>query len=248
MKKVIYNEEYTAYMKEYLKSIPKFCIANCCVVFSFIKGSINVLLVKHDHGPLKDSWVLPYDFMMENEDMDNAARRILAAKTGLENIFMEQVKVYGEAKRYHYARIIAVMYYALINIHNYNDKLNKRNNTKWFPLSEVPEMLYDQNDMIEAAVRRMRYRTMERPVGLDMLPPLFTMTQLRTLVEAIDGKSRDKRNFRKLIEEVYYIEKTDMIDKTSSKRGAALYQFNQVLYEKYVTEKYNSRIEKGAFK
>ena len=245
MKDVSYNEEYAAYMKEYLKDIPRFHIVNCCVVFSLIKGSIHVLLVEQDHGPSKGTWVLPYGFVMENEDMDNATRRILAAKTGLENTFLEQVRVYGDAKRYPYARVVAMMYYALINIDDYDEQLSERNNAKWFPLSEVPEMLYDQNDMIKAAVRRMRYRTMEKPVGLNMLPPLFTMTQLRSLVEAIEDRLRDKRNFHKLIEELNFIEKTDKIDKTTSKRGAALYRFNQKLYEEFLKQKFELKEKKS---
>ena len=91
--------------------------------------------------------------------------------------------------------------------------------------------------MVEAAIRRMRYRTMEKPVGLNMLSPLFTISQLHSLVEAIQDKPRDKRNFRKIVEEAYYIEKTDKIDKSSSKRGAALYRFNQRLYEHYLKHK-----------
>ena len=237
------HDDFNRLVQDFLKDYPKFILTSTCVVFSFFNNSIHVLLRKHDEGPEKGTWLLPFGFVMDNEDLDNAARRILAAKTGLENVFMEQVRCFGNANRYPYSRVIAVMYYALIDIHEYDEKLNKRNNTQWFPLAKTPKMLYDQNEMIEAAARRMRYRTMEKPVGLEMLSPLFTMTQLRTLVEAIDGKPRDKRNFRKLVEEIHYIEKTDKIDKTTSKRGAALYRFNQELYEKYIMQ-LNAKIDK----
>ena len=219
------------------KDIPKFYIVDCCVVFSFFNDKLHVLLVKQDHGPSIGMWVLPYGFVLENEDMDNSARRILAAKTGLVDTYLEQVRCYGDANRYPYARVIAVMYYALINIDDFDKQQNKPDNIKWFPLAEVPQMKYDLNEMIHAAVTRMRYRTMEKPVGLNMLPPLFTMRQLRKLVEAINDKPRDKRNFVKLVEEAYYIEKTNLIDKKNSKRGAALYRFKQKLYEQYLKEK-----------
>lgn len=227
------EQDVNAYFEDY----PRFLIVDCCVVFSFFNDSIQVLLVKQDHGPSKGSWVLPYDFVLENEDMDNSARRILAAKTGLVDTYLEQVRCYGDTDRYPYARIIAVMYYSLINIEDYNEQKNKPDNTQWFPLAEVPQMKYDLNEMIHAAVTRMKYRTMEKPVGLNLLPPLFTMHQLHKLVEAIIGKPRDKRNFHKIVEEAYYIEKTDKIDKVHSKRGAALYRFNQKLYEHYMKHK-----------
>lgn len=231
-------------MKEYFEDYPKFLVASSCVVFGFIKDAIHVLLVMQEIGPSKGTWVLPFGFVMEHEDMDNAVRRILAAKTGLENNYMEQVKTFGDVDRYPHARVIGVLYYSLINVRDFDEQLNRRNNTKWFPLSDLPDMLYDQKDMIEAAVTRMRYRTMAKPIGLALLPPLFTMTQLRTLVEAIDGKPRDKRNFRKLVEEAYYVEKTDKIEKTTSKRGAALYRFNQELYEEYLIEKFKMKENK----
>jgi hypothetical protein len=161
----------------------------------------------------------------------------LAAKTGLVDIFIEQVRCFGDVNRDPYARVVSIMYYALINIHLYDEALNKRNDAKWFPLKELPVLMYDQNEMVEAALKRMRYRTMEKPVGLRMLPPLFTISQLHKLVEAIEDKLRDKRNFRKVVEEAYYIEKTDKIDKVHSKRGAALYRFNQKLYEHYLKHK-----------
>ena len=215
----------------------KILLVTDCVVFCFKDKQLNVLLVKKDSEPSKGEWCLPSAFVSENESVDNTVRRALAAKTGLEDIFIEQVRCFGDVNRDPYARVVSIMYYALINIKDYDERLNKNSNTRWFPVKELPVMVYDQNEMVEAAIRRMRYRTMEKPVGLNMLSPLFTISQLHSLVEAIQDKPRDKRNFRKIVEEAYYIEKTDKIDKSSSKRGAALYRFNQRLYEHYLKHK-----------
>lgn len=223
--------------QQYYKEKSRFLLVTDCVVFCFKDNQLQVLLVKKDNEPSKGQWSLPSAFVNENESIDNTVRRALAAKTGLEDIFIEQVRCFGDLNRDPYARIISIMYYALINIQFYDEKLNKRNDARWFPVKELPVMMYDQNEMVEVAIKRMRYRTMEKPVGLRMLPPLFTISQLHKLVEAIEDKLRDKRNFRKVVEEAYYIEKTEKIDKSNSKRGAALYRFNQRLYEHYLKHK-----------
>lgn len=223
--------------QQYYKEYSKFLLVTDCVVFCFKDNQLNALLVKKDTEPSKGEWSLPTAFVNENESVDDTVRRDLAAKTGLEDVFIEQVRCFGDLNRDPYARVIAILYYALINIQDYDEKLNKHNDAKWFPVKELPVLLYDQNEMVEAAIRRMRYRTMEKPVGLRMLPQYFTISQLHKLVEVIEDKLRDKRNFRKIVEEAYYIEKTDKIDKSSSKRGAALYHFNQRLYTHYLKHK-----------
>ncbi|MBO7601443.1 MAG: NUDIX hydrolase [Bacteroidaceae bacterium] len=223
--------------QQYYNENSRFLLVTDCVVFCFKDNQLQVLLVKKDSEPSKGEWCLPSAFVNENESVDNTVRRALAAKTGLEDIFIEQVRCFGDLNRDPYARIISIMYYALINIQHYDEKLNKRNDAKWFPVKELPVLIYDQNEMVEVAIKRMRYRTMEKPVGLRMLPSLFTISQLHKLVEAIEDKLRDKRNFRKVVEEAYYIEKTEKIDKSSSKRGAALYRFNQRLYDHYLKHK-----------
>ena len=206
--------------QQYYNENSRFLLVTDCVVFCFKDNQLQVLLVKKDSEPSKGEWCLPSAFVNENESVDNTVRRALAAKTGLEDIFIEQVRCFGDLNRDPYARIISIMYDA-----------------KWFPVKELPVLIYDQNEMVEVAIKRMRYRTMEKPVGLRMLPSLFTISQLHKLVEAIEDKLRDKRNFRKVVEEAYYIEKTEKIDKSSSKRGAALYRFNQRLYDHYLKHK-----------
>ena len=219
--------------QQYYNGQKKFLIVTDCVIFGFQQDELNVLLVKRDLEPAKGTWSLPTAFVEENESLDNTAKRALAAQTGLEDIYMEQVKCFGDVDRDPYARVLSVVYYALVNVKDYDETLSQRNNAEWMPVNSLPELLFDQKEMIDTAITRMRYRTMAKPIGLKMLPPLFTMTQLRKLVEAINGKPRDKRNFRKVVDEAFYIEKTDLIDKTTSKRGAALYRFNPKLYEQY---------------
>lgn len=129
--------------KLYYADYPKFLVVTDCVVFCFKDNQLNVLLVKRDYEPSKGAWCLPSAFVNENESVDNTIRRALAANTGLEDIFIEQVRCFGDVDRDPNARIISIMYYALINIHHYDEKLSKRNNTKWFPVKELPTLMYD---------------------------------------------------------------------------------------------------------
>ena len=113
--------------QQYYKEKSRFLLVTDCVVFCFKDNQLQVLLVKKDNEPSKGQWSLPSAFVNENESIDNTVRRALAAKTGLEDIFIEQVRCFGDLNRDPYARIISIMYYALINIQLYDEKLNKRN-------------------------------------------------------------------------------------------------------------------------
>ena len=94
-------------------------------------------------------------------------------------------------------------------------------------MDNIPQMYSDHNDMVRRARKLMQQKMKTEPVGFELLPDLFTLTQLQRLYEAVNGEELDKRNFRKRIKEMDYIEKTELIDKNTSKRGAALYRFNK---------------------
>ena len=97
-------------------------------------------------------------------------------------------------------------------------------------IDEIPELYSDHNEMIRKARKLMRQKISSEPIGFRLLPSLFTLSQLQKLYEAVHGEDLDKRNFRKRIKEMDFIEKTGLIDKTGSKRGAYLYRFNKRAY------------------
>ena len=107
-----------------------------------------------------------------------------------------------------------------------------QHNAFWININEVPPLIFDHSEMLEKARALMQQKASTEPIGFNLLPKLFTLSQLQSLYEAIYGAPLDKRNFRKRIAEMNCIEKTDKIDKTGSKRGAALYQFNENAYRK----------------
>lgn len=219
-------------MSNYYSSNPKFYVGIDCIIFGFNEGELHLLLLKRNFEPAMGNWSLMGGFVQENESVDDAAKRVLAELTGLDDVYMEQVGSFGAIDRDPGERVISVAYYALVNINEYDRDLVQQHNAFWVNINELPPLIFDHPAMVEKARTLMQQKASTEPIGFNLLPQLFTLSQLQSLYEAIYGESIDKRNFRKRIAEMDYIEKTDKIDKTGSKRGAALYQFNEKAYRK----------------
>ena len=203
-----------------------------CIIFGFNEGELNLLLLKRNFEPAMGEWSLMGGFVQEDESVDDAAKRVLNELTGLEDVYMEQVQAFGAIDRDPGERVVSIVYYALININEYDKESVQQHNAFWVNINELPALIFDHPQMVEKARKLMQQKASTEPIGFNLLPKLFTLSQLQSLYEAIYGESIDKRNFRKRIAEMDYIEKTDKIDKTGSKRGAALYQFNEKAYRK----------------
>ena len=219
-------------MTTYYNINPRFYVSVDCIIFGFDKGSLKLLLLKRNFEPAKGSWSLMGGFVQDGESVDDAAKRVLAELTGLENVYMEQVGTFGEVDRDTGERVISVAYYALININEYDRNLVQQHNAHWAEINEIPPLVFDHPQMVKQARIMLQKKASSEPIGFNLLPSLFTLFQLQSLYEAIYGEPLDKRNFRKRVADLNYIEKTDKIDKTGSKRGAALYKFNENAYRK----------------
>ena len=219
-------------MTTYYNIYPQFYVSVDCIIFGFDKGSLKLLLLKRNFEPAKGSWSVMGGFVQDGESVDDAAKRVLAELTGLENVYMEQVGTFGEVDRDPGERVISVAYYALININEYDRNLVQQHNAHWAEINEIPPLVFDHPQMVKQARIMLQKKASSEPIGFNLLPSLFTLFQLQSLYEAIYGEPLDKRNFRKRVADLNYIEKTDKIDKTGSKRGAALYKFNENAYRK----------------
>ena len=219
-------------MTTYYNINPRFYVSVDCIIFGFDKGSLKLLLLKRNFEPAKGSWSLMGGFVQDGESVDDAAKRVLAELTGLENVYMEKVGTFGEVDRDPGERVISVAYYALININEYDRNLVQQHNAHWAEINEIPPLVFDHPQMVKQARIMLQKKASSEPIGFNLLPSLFTLFQLQSLYEAIYGEPLDKRNFRKRVADLNYIEKTDKIDKTGSKRGAALYKFNENAYRK----------------
>ena len=216
----------------YYENQPKFYVAVDCIIMGFMAGELNLLLLKRNFEPSMGYWSLMGGFVQEEESVDSAAKRVLFELTGLNDIYMEQVGTFGDISRDPGERVISVAYCALLNIKESDKKLVEQHNASWVNINELPSLIFDHTEMIEHALKLIRLKVTNAPICFELLPKLFTLTQLQKLYESIFDEVIDKRNFRKRVAEMKYIEKTDKIDKASSKRGAALYKFNRKVYQK----------------
>ena len=219
-------------MTTYYNINPKFYVSVDCIIFGFDEGELKLLLLKRNFEPAMGKWSLMGGFVQEDESVDAAAKRVLAELTGLENVYMEQVGTFGDLERDPGERVISVAYYALVNVNEYDRELVQQHNAHWTKIDELPQLIVDHPIMISKARELMKHKASHNPIGFNLLPELFTLTQLQNLYEAIYGEPMDKRNFRKRVAEMDFIEKTDLIDKSGSRRGAYLYKFNDKAYRK----------------
>jgi hypothetical protein len=205
--------------------LSRFHVAVDCIIFTVDDDVLKVLMVRRDFEPEKGKWSLIGGFVGDGESVDNAAKRVLSDLTGLDNVFIRQLGAFGEVDRDPGARVVSVAYFALLNLRDVDEGVVKAHHAEWVDVDNLPELGFDHKDMIGSALDVMRRKILTGSLAFNMLPALFTLTQLQTLVETVTGKKLDKRNFRKRIAENPEIERTGLIDKETSKRGAMLYRY-----------------------
>jgi 8-oxo-dGTP diphosphatase len=203
-----------------------------CIIFGFDQDTLKLLLIKRDFEPQKGQWSLMGGFLNDTETLDGAANRVLKTLTGLQNVYLEQLAGFSKPDRDPVARTISIPYYALIKIQDHDEELSKQHSAQWFGLDEAPSLIFDHNEMVKAAISRLRYKTSVQPVGFELLPEKFTMRQLQKLYEAILGQELDKRNFTKKITQLNALEKLEEKDMTSSRKGSFLFRFDKEQYMK----------------
>jgi hypothetical protein len=214
-------------MTTYYKEFQKVLLSVDCIIFGFDQNKLKILIGRRNMDPGRGEWSLYGGFVRNDESLDAAAQRTLLELTGLRNIYMSQVGAFGNIDRDPGERVVSVAYYALINVKDYSERLRKQHGVEWVNIEDIPQMYSDHNAMIAKARKLIQQKIKTNPVGFELLPELFTLTQLQRLYEAVNGEPLDKRNFRKRIKDMDYIEKTELIDKKTSKRGASLYRFNK---------------------
>jgi len=219
-------------MTSYYKGHDKHLVALDCIIFGFDEGDLKLLVLKRKFEPAKGEWSLMGGFLKSDESLDEGAMRILKQLTGLTDIYMEQLYGFGDVDRDPGERTISIAYYALINVNENDRKLAETHGATWISIKNLPNLIFDHNQIVDKALKTLRSKTVRKPIGFELLPEKFTLPQLQSLYEAINQEPLDKRNFRKRILETGLLNKLDEKEKGTSKKGAFFYKFDK---DKYLT-------------
>lgn len=169
-----------------------------CVIFGYEDKQLKVLLIKSDLEEFQGMWSLLGDLVRPDEDLEAASYRILEARTGLEDVYLEQVYTFGATGRHPSGRVITTAYYALIDIAAY--KLNTSDNElHWHPVNQLHQMAFDHQQIVDTCLHRLQEAIMQHPIVFNLLPRKFSLRELQDVYEAILGVELDRRNFRKRI-------------------------------------------------
>lgn len=218
-----------------LNDYPSPSVTADCVVFgvTFELGgpALRVLLIERGGAPFEGAPALPGGFVRMNETVDDAARRELREETGVANVFLEQLYTFGALHRDPRGRVVSVAYYALVNLadHRVQSGTDARD-ARWVPVHEARGLAFDHDKILGVALERLRAKVRYQPIGFEMLPARFKLSQLQALYEAILGRSLDKRNFRKRFLSM------DLLTLAGEERGvphraARLFRFDKRRYE-----------------
>lgn len=218
-------------MKHYSRQT-RMLLAIDCIIFGFDGNELKLLLVKRAIEPEKGKWSLMGGFVQPKENLEEAAARILKKLTGLEGVYMEQLQAFGEPARDPIERTVSIAYFALIDIHQYEEQLSEEYHPEWFPVSRIPRLIFDHREMVNLARARLQYKAAFHPILFELLPEKFTIPQLHSLYQGIYGTEIDKRNFNRKVMSTKLLVKQKEKDKEGSKKGAFYYKLDRRRYNR----------------
>lgn len=202
-----------------------------CVVFGFDGEEYKLLLIHRGFEPEKDKWSLMGGFLQPEESLDEAAERILHELTGLKEVYMEQLHAFSHPDRDPAERVIGVTYFALVDIKQYERQLSDHYQPKWFKMNKLPKLIFDHQEMVNLAMKQLRYKAAFHPILFELLPKKFTLPQLQILYEGLYDIDIDKRNFSRKVLSTGLIKREIDKDKSKSKKGAFYYSLNIENYQ-----------------
>lgn len=214
-----------------------------CVVFGLDASDLKIVLIQRQQPPFDGEWALPGGFVQVNESVDETALRQLRDKTGIQNVFLEQLFTFGRVDRDPGDRIVTVAYFALVNLNDYQAiATTATGEVSWFPVANLPHLPLDHAEIVATALRRLKAKVRSEPIGFELLPPKFTLTQVQKLYETILEKPLDKRNFRKKILGMQILMELNEWEQKVPHRAARLYQFNEQAYQERQQQGFNFEI------
>lgn len=202
-----------------------------CVIFGFDENKLKVLLIRSDLKKYQGKWSLLGDLVGPNEDLDAAAYRILKQRTGLNDVYLEQVQTFGGVNRHPAGRVVTIAYCSLINVQHHKLKILD-NELHWHDVKNVADLAFDHQQIFDTCYQRLQKRIQEHPLGFNLLPKKFSLRDLQNLYEAILDTKMDRRNFRKKFFAMDFLIDIDEMEQDVPHRPGKLYKFNYEKYEK----------------
>jgi 8-oxo-dGTP diphosphatase len=211
----------------------KAAISVDCVIFGYDDNSLKVLVLECNMPPFEGMPSLVGDLVHPDENLEEAVQRVLQQRTGIKDLYLEQVQTFSAVDRHPLGRVISTAYYSLVKVNDYNPAImDTREKIEWVDVNEVGIMAFDHNLILEVCIERLQKVVTEKPVGFSLLPRRFTLMQLQAMYEAILGKKLDKRNFRRKLKNFKILIEHTEAQQDVAHRPAKYYSFDTQAYHK----------------
>jgi len=210
------------------------------VVFGLDDEDLKLLLIRRNLPPFEGGWALPGGFVRVGESVDEGARRELDEEAGVRVSFLEQLYTFGEPDRDPREHVVTVAYFALVNLIDHPPvAATDASDAAWFGLADIPELAFDHKTIVEKAFERLQGKLRYEPIGFELLPTKFSLTDLQKLYERILNRELDKRNFRKKVIAMGILRDLNELQQDVAHRAARLYSFDEPTYRKLQKDGFN---------
>jgi 8-oxo-dGTP diphosphatase len=205
-----------------------------CVIFGYQDGKIHVMLIKRAMEPYLGEWAIPGDLLYPDEDLPEAATRILNELTKVENLELHQGRTFGKPDRHPQGRVITTAYFSLVKMEDIRAEASSwADDIKWVPVDEIKELAFDHNEILESTYQLLKYKLKREPVCFQLLPEKFTLNEMQQLYEFAFDTEMDKANFRKKIKPIPLINMHEKQENVKH-RPANLFAFDSSKFEELV--------------
>lgn len=216
--------------------LPENTIADLSVdnlVLTVHEGKLKVLLAKYTHGLAEGKWGLIGHWVCLDECLEDAAMRVVKETTGVENLYLDQLGAFGSVDRYPLRRVVTVAYYSLVRFEDAHFISGENTDEiRWFDVAETPELIFDHKEILDSCLKHLKYKVRHEPIGFNLLPEKFTLSQLQEIYEALLDTKLDKPNFRRKFNKMNLLIDCKEKQQNVSHRAATLYRFDINVYEK----------------
>ncbi|MFT4551998.1 MAG: 8-oxo-dGTP diphosphatase [Chlamydiales bacterium] len=220
-----------------LKNRSSYAISTDCAIFAYSQEELKVALIQRKNLPYKGKWAIPGGFIEGDETLEEGAARELFEETHIKDVYLEQFHCFSAPKRDPRGRVITVAFFALVNPDHYEISASAdAEKVQWWEIHNLPPLAFDHQKMMEMALESLKKSITLNPIGFELLPKEFTLSQFQKLYEILLEKSIDKRNFRKKISRFNFIKETGKVTEGDRHRPAKLYSFDSKKYKRFSKE------------